>query len=42
MNTIEFLQITSAVVPDREALVEVGGTNSKRITSISASNAAWP
>ena len=32
MNTIEFLQITSAVVPDREALVEVGGTNSKRIT----------
>jgi len=32
MNTIEFLQITYAVVPDREALVEVGGTNSKRIT----------
>ena len=25
MNTIEFLQISSAVVPDREALVEVGG-----------------
>jgi len=32
MNTIEFLQISSAVVPDREALVEVGGTNNKRIT----------
>ena len=32
MNTIEFLQISSAVVPDREALVEVGGQNSKRIT----------
>ncbi|MBI2767105.1 MAG: long-chain-fatty-acid--CoA ligase [Chloroflexi bacterium] len=31
MNTIEFLQISSAVVPDREALVEVGG-NGKRIT----------
>lgn len=31
MNTIEFLQISSAVVPDREALVEVGGNN-KRIT----------
>ncbi|MEO8540891.1 MAG: AMP-binding protein, partial [bacterium] len=31
MNTIEFLQISSAVVPDREALVEVGGTN-KRVT----------
>src|SRR5687768_13332243 len=31
MNTIEFLQISSAVVPDREALVEVGGSN-KRIT----------
>jgi acyl-CoA synthetase (AMP-forming)/AMP-acid ligase II len=31
MNTIEFLQISSAVVPDREALVEVGGTN-RRIT----------
>ncbi|MCC7365967.1 MAG: long-chain-fatty-acid--CoA ligase [Dehalococcoidia bacterium] len=30
MNTIEFLQISSAVVPDREALVEVGGQN-KRI-----------
>lgn len=30
MNTIEFLQISSAVVPDREALVEVGGSN-KRI-----------
>src|SRR4029079_10045032 len=32
MNTIEFLQISSAVVPDREALVEVGGTNGQRIT----------
>ncbi len=31
MNTIEFLQISSAVVPDREALVEFGGTN-KRVT----------
>jgi acyl-CoA synthetase (AMP-forming)/AMP-acid ligase II len=31
MNTVEFLQISSAVVPDREALVEVGGDN-KRIT----------
>jgi acyl-CoA synthetase (AMP-forming)/AMP-acid ligase II len=31
MNTIEFLQISSAVVPDREALVEFGG-NEKRIT----------
>ncbi len=31
MNTIEFLQITSAVVPDREALVEYGGAG-KRIT----------
>jgi acyl-CoA synthetase (AMP-forming)/AMP-acid ligase II len=31
MNTIEFLQISSAVVGDREALVEVGGHN-KRIT----------
>ena len=31
MNTIEFLQISSAVVPDREALVEVGGSN-KRVT----------
>lgn len=31
MNTIEFLQISSAVVPDREALVEFGGHN-KRIT----------
>jgi acyl-CoA synthetase (AMP-forming)/AMP-acid ligase II len=30
MNTIEFLQISSAVVADREALVEVGGSN-KRI-----------
>ena len=30
MNTIEFLQISSAVVPDREALVEVGG-GGKRI-----------
>ncbi len=32
MNTIEFLQISSAVVPDREALVEVGFPNNKRIT----------
>ncbi len=31
MNTIEFLQISSAVVPDREALVEVGG-GGKRYT----------
>jgi acyl-CoA synthetase (AMP-forming)/AMP-acid ligase II len=31
MNTVEFLQISSAVVPDREALVEVGGAN-KRLT----------
>ncbi|MBA4181201.1 MAG: hypothetical protein C0506_11485 [Anaerolinea sp.] len=31
MNTIEFLQISSAVVPDREALVEVGGSG-KRVT----------
>jgi acyl-CoA synthetase (AMP-forming)/AMP-acid ligase II len=31
LNTIEFLQISSAVVPDREALVEVGGSD-KRIT----------
>jgi len=31
VNTVEFLQISSAVVPDREALVEVGGDN-KRIT----------
>jgi len=31
MNTIEFLQISSAVVPAREALVEVGGSD-KRIT----------
>ena len=30
MNTVEFLQISSAVVPDREALVEVGGSG-KRI-----------
>jgi acyl-CoA synthetase (AMP-forming)/AMP-acid ligase II len=30
MNTVEFLQISSAVVADREALVEVGGSN-KRI-----------
>ena len=30
MNTIEFLQISSAIVPDREALVEVGG-GGKRI-----------
>src|SRR5512139_2040246 len=32
MNTIEFLQISSAVVPDREALVEVGGAHDQRIT----------
>ena len=31
MNTIEFLQISSAVVPEREALVEPG-ENGKRIT----------
>src|SRR3970040_441643 len=31
MNTIEFLQISSAVVPDREALVEIGGDN-KRVS----------
>ncbi|MCE7926921.1 MAG: long-chain-fatty-acid--CoA ligase [Chloroflexi bacterium CFX7] len=31
MNTIEFLQISSAVVPDREALVDIGGSG-KRIT----------
>ena len=31
MNTIEFLQISSAVVPEREALVEVGGSD-KRVT----------
>lgn len=31
MNTIEFLQISSAVVPDREALVEVGGQQ-KRVS----------
>jgi acyl-CoA synthetase (AMP-forming)/AMP-acid ligase II len=30
LNTVEFLQISSAVVPDREALVEVGGSG-KRI-----------
>jgi acyl-CoA synthetase (AMP-forming)/AMP-acid ligase II len=29
LNTIEFLQISSAVVPDREALVEVGGGNKR-------------
>lgn len=29
MNTVEFLQISSAVVPDREALVEVGGSNKR-------------
>jgi acyl-CoA synthetase (AMP-forming)/AMP-acid ligase II len=29
MNTIEFLQISSAVVPDREALVEVGGSGAR-------------
>ncbi|MCA9821798.1 MAG: long-chain-fatty-acid--CoA ligase [Dehalococcoidia bacterium] len=31
MNTIEFLQISAAVVPDREAMVEVGGGN-RRMT----------
>src|SRR5687768_16050074 len=31
MNTVEFLQISSAVVPDREALVEIGGSG-KRVT----------
>jgi acyl-CoA synthetase (AMP-forming)/AMP-acid ligase II len=31
VNTIEFLQISSAVVPDREALVDFGGAN-KRYT----------
>ncbi|MEO9254395.1 MAG: long-chain-fatty-acid--CoA ligase [Tepidiformaceae bacterium] len=31
MNTIEFLQISAAIVPDREALVEVGG-GGKRIS----------
>lgn len=31
MNTVEFLQISSAVVPDREALVEAGG-GGKRVT----------
>jgi len=31
MNTVEFLQISSAVVPEREALVEVGGKG-KRVT----------
>jgi acyl-CoA synthetase (AMP-forming)/AMP-acid ligase II len=30
MNTVEFLQISAAMVPDREALVEVGGSG-KRI-----------
>lgn len=29
MNTIEFLQISSAIVPDREALVEVGGSGAR-------------
>lgn len=29
MNTIEFLQISSAVVPEREALVEVGGSGNR-------------
>ena len=32
MNTVEFLQISSAVVPDREALVEVGGPAHRRVT----------
>ncbi len=31
MNTVEFLQISMAMVPEREALVEVGG-NGKRLT----------
>ena len=31
MNTIEFLQISAAVVPEREALVEVGG-GGRRLT----------
>ena len=31
MNTVEFLQISSAVVPEREALVDMGGTQ-KRVT----------
>ncbi len=31
MNTIEFLQISAAVVPEREALVEVGGAG-RRLT----------
>ena len=31
MNTIEFLQISAAVVPDREAVVEVGGAG-RRLT----------
>lgn len=31
MNTVEFLQISMAMVPDREALVEVGGRG-KRLT----------
>ena len=31
MNTIEFLQISAAVVPEREALVEVGGRG-RRLT----------
>ena len=29
LNTVEFLQISSAVVPDREALVEVGGSGAR-------------
>jgi len=29
MNTVEFLQISSAIVPEREALVEVGGAGQR-------------
>ena len=36
MNTIEFLQISSAIVPDREALVEVGG-NQQRLSYLEMS-----
>jgi acyl-CoA synthetase (AMP-forming)/AMP-acid ligase II len=40
MNTVEFLQISAAVVPDREAMVEVGG-NGQRVTfETMASNVA--
>ena len=37
MNTVEFLQISSAVVPDREALVDVGGAG-KRVTYAEMAN----